>query len=309
MIGNMGYFILGACLVIILIKYVKLKLSIKNINRQIRFIYDRDTCVQIENNVNNRHLKEIINIVNSLKNKYLAMEDDLRKKDKLFRETVTNMSHDLRTPLAITTGYLQMLEDENLTDEQEGYVNIAKDRMKYLKDLLEQMFEFVRIEADEIKLEFKIVNLFNILRDTLAMFYDEYEKMGGIQCIDIPNEACFVLGDKNAIMRIISNVISNSLTYGDGKFSILANIKHKTCIIKIENSTRCIEKKDINFIFNRLYTTYKSRNSGRTGLGLAIAKKMIELHNGEITAEYEENTHLFSVILKFPITSYDQLKD
>lgn len=80
MIGNMGYFILGACLVIILIKYVKLKLSIKNINRQIRFIYDRDTCVQIENNVNNRHLKEIINIVNSLKNKYLAMEDDLRKK-------------------------------------------------------------------------------------------------------------------------------------------------------------------------------------------------------------------------------------
>ena len=61
------------------------------------------------------------------------MEDDLRKKDKLFRETVTNMSHDLRTPLAITTGYLQMLEDENLTDEQEGYVNIAKDRMKYLK--------------------------------------------------------------------------------------------------------------------------------------------------------------------------------
>ena len=73
--------------------------------------------------------------------------------------------------------------------------------------------------------------------------------------------------------------------------------------------TRCIEKKDINFIFNRLYTTDKSRNSGRTGLGLAIAKKMIELHNGEITAEYEENTHLFSVILKFPITSYDQLKD
>ena len=69
------------------------------------------------------------------------------------------------------------------------------------------------------------------------------------------------------------------------------------------------EKKDINFIFNRLYTTDKSRNSGRTGLGLAIAKKMIELHNGEITAEYEENTHLFSVILKFPITSYDQLKD
>ena len=118
-----------------------------------------------------------------------------------------------------------------------------------------------------------------------------------------------MLGDKNAIMRIISNVISNSLTYGDGKFSILANIKHKTCIIKIENSTRCIEKKDINFIFNRLYTTDKSRNSGRTGLGLAIAKKMIELHNGEITAEYEENTHLFSVILKFPITSYDQLKD
>ena len=103
--------------------------------------------------------------------------------------------------------------------------------------------------------------------------------------------------------------ILSRAAYGDGKFSILANIKHKTCIIKIENSTRCIEKKDINFIFNRLYTTDKSRNSGRTGLGLAIAKKMIELHNGEITAEYEENTHLFSVILKFPITSYDQLKD
>ncbi len=301
MIENMGYFILGVCLVIILVKYIQLKLIIKNIHRQIRFIYDRDTCVQIENSVNNKHLKEIINIVNSLKNKYLTMEDDLRKKDKLFRETVTNMSHDLRTPLAITTGYLQMLEDENLTDEQEGYVNIAKDRMKYLKDLLEQMFEFVRIEADEIKM----VNIFNILRDILAMFYDEYEKKGGIQYIDIPNEACFVLGDKNAIMRIISNVISNSLTYGDGKFSILAQIKQKTCIIKIENSTRCIEKKDINFIFNRLYTTDKSRNSGRTGLGLAIAKKMIELHNGEIAAEYEENTHLFSIILKFPIRSYD----
>ena len=302
------YIVLGICFLIVFIKYECLKMNIKSINRQIQFIYDRDTHVQIENNVNNKYLKEMVNTINELKNKYLTMEDSLRKKDKLFRETVTNISHDIRTPLAITTGYLQMLEDENLTDEQRGYVNIAKGRMKYLKELLEQMFEFVKIEANEIQLDFKILNIFNILRDVLAMFYDEYEKKGGIECIEIPNEACFILGDKNAIMRIISNVISNSLLYGDGKYCILAKIENRMCIIKIENRTQCIEKKDINFIFDRLYTTDKSRTSGRTGLGLSIAKKMVELHNGKISAEYEEKEHIFSIVLKFPITSYEEIK-
>lgn len=309
MMEIMWYIMLGGGFLTFFIKYQRLKINIKSINKQVQFIYDRDTHVQIENSVNNEYLKEMVNTINELKNKYFAMEDSLRKKDRLFRETVTNISHDIRTPLAITTGYLQILEDEKLTDEQKGYVNIAKDRMKYLKELLEQMFEFVRIEANEIQLEFKIINIFNILRDVLAMFYDEYEKKGGIECIDIPNERCFVLGDRNAIMRIISNVISNSLVYGDGKYCILAKIENKMCIIKIRNRTQCIEKKDIKFIFDRLYTTDKSRTSGRTGLGLAIAKKMIELHNGKINAEYEEKERIFSITLKFPIACYEEMKN
>ena len=300
---------LRVLVIVIYIKYKHLKLNIKEISHQIRYISSRDTQVQIKGNINNAYLKDIVNDANELKAKYQEMEESLIKKDKLFRETITNISHDIRTPLAITTGYLQMLEEEKLTEEQKEYVGIAKDRMKYLKELLEQLFEFVRIEADEIPLEFKIINIYNILRDIIAMYYNEYEQRGGIKYISIPNQPCLIWGDENCIKRIISNVISNSFIHGDGEYSIIAETQTDICSIRIANQSQHISQEDIKFIFDRLYTTDKSRSAGRTGLGLAIAKRMVEKHNGNIMADYEKTNGIFTINIEFPVMRHEKFKE
>ena len=280
-----------------MIKLFLQKQQIENLKKQVDFIIERDTDIKLTSDS-----KDIIGLtvsINRLMEKYQINGKSIEQSDVLFRETITSLSHDLRTPLATANGYIGLLKSENLTDKQMEYVEITSERIGNLKILLDQLFEFARIEADEIEFNLEHININNILRDVTASFYNEFERKNSIPIIDISDEPFIVWADKDALSRVFSNVLYNAIIHGDRDYTITSKKESSYFIITFSNHSSTITKEDIVHIFNKFYTNDKSRNKKTTGLGLSIAEKLVNKMNGEISANLKEE--IFSIIIKFNI--------
>lgn len=271
--------------------------QIKEVRKQLIYLEQRDTHKEITLGTSNKEIITFIESLNALLAKYRNTGHKIENKNNAFRETITSLSHDLRTPLTTANGYIQLLLEQDLSEEQLEYVQITEERISAVKKLLDQLFEFARIEADELELNNEPVNLNNVLRDTLATYYGDFEKKCVIPDISIPNEPFIIWGDKEAIVRVFSNVIYNALLYGEGSYVINSKQGNQGYYISFSNHSNTVLAEDIAHIFDRFYTTDKSRNKKTTGLGLAIAKKLIEKTGGNITASLEDKT--FSITIFF----------
>lgn len=272
--------------------------QIKEVRKQLTYLEQRDTQKEITLGTSNKEIITFIESLNTLLAKYRNTGHKIENKNNAFRETITSLSHDLRTPLTTANGYIQLLLEKDLSEEQLEYVQITEERISAVKKLLDQLFEFARIEADELELNNEPVNLNNVLRDTLATYYGDFEKKSVIPDISIPNEPFIIWGDKEAIIRVFSNVIYNALLYGKGSYVINSKQGNQGYNISFSNHSNTVVAEDIAHIFDRFYTTDKSRSKKTTGLGLAIAKRLIEKTGGNITASLEDNT--FSITIFFP---------
>ncbi|AOZ92967.1 sensor histidine kinase [Paenibacillus crassostreae] len=271
--------------------------QIKEVRKQLVYLEQRNTQKEITLGTSDNEMIAFIESLNALLAKYRNTGLKIENKNNAFRETITSLSHDLRTPLTTANGYIQLLLELDLSVEQLEYVQITQERISAVKKLLDQLFEFARIEADELELNNEPVNLNNILRDTLATYYGDFEKKNVIPNISIPNEPFIILGDKEAIIRVFSNVIYNALLYGEGNYVISSKQGNQGYYISFSNLSNTVVAEDIAHIFDRFYTTDKSRSKKTTGLGLAIAKRLIEKTGGNITASLEDKT--FSITILF----------
>ncbi len=223
----------------------------------------------------------------------------MRRLNKNFRESITSISHDLRTPLTTADGYVQMLMSEELSDEERRkYLEIIKERQDTVKKLLDQLFEYARIEAGDIAFEMEPIDTRKLLEETIAIYYEDFSKMGQEPTITLPDKKCIVLGDKDGVTRIFSNIIYNSLVHGKHSYRITYNYENRGHEFTFANSSEEMNKEELENIFERFYTTDKSRNKKTTGLGLSIAKQIVEKVKGKIRAEYEDG--ILSIIVWLP---------
>lgn len=185
--------------------------------------------------------------------------------------------------------------------KKQEYITVIKSRITAVKKLLDQLFEYSRIEANELTINCEKVNLNNILRDTISMFYDDFIKKNSEPNIEITDKAFMIYGDYDALKRVFENIINNAIIHGDGNFFIRSFEKDNKYYIEFKNHTNNITEEDISQIFERFYTTDKSRNRKTTGLGLSIAKKLISKMGGDIRAWYKND--IFGIIINFKINS------
>ena len=286
---------------LLLIRLIVLKRQITSINKQLDFLYQKNSQVDITLERFDKNTEDLVRSINRLLKNYRQAGLQIEKNHALFKETITSLSHDLRTPLATANGYLQLLSQQDLSREQQEYVEIANERINALKMLLDQLFEFARIEANELKLNKKNIDINSTLREVLAMFYNHFEIKSEIPDINIPNEPIIVWADKEALSRIFSNIIYNALTHGDGNYQITSIVNEKYCTITISNKTSNLYKEDISNLFDRFYTTDKSRTKKTTGLGLTIARQLTLKMDGDITTHLKDD--LFQIKLSFPINT------
>ena len=285
----------------LLIKLLYQRQLIRRVQKQIDFLVDRDTQTEIMLERTDGSIDALVISINRLLDKYRNTGQAIERSDMLFRDTITSLSHDLRTPLATANGYIQLLQEEKLGTKQQEYLHIARDRISTVKLLLDQLFEFARIESDELKLNCKSVDVHSVLRDAIASYYSDFEQKDCIPDIAIPNLPAVIWADSDALTRIFSNVIYNALIHGDKDYKITAVVEQSNSIIAIQNTSDSIQQEDIAHLFDRFYTTDQSRSKKTTGLGLAIAQKLVLRMDGSISAKLQNG--VFSIQIIFPIIS------
>lgn len=231
---------------------------------------------------------ELIMVMNQVMHKHKQLEASLRKENRIYKESITGISHDIRTPLTSSKGYIQLLRDENIPEEKKReYVDIVIRRLDDVADMLSQLFEYARIEAGELKLELQVFSASNVFAETIALFYEDFVKAGFEPRVEISNEPCYIEADKRAFIRIIENLMKNALVHGTGGYRISFLREDNKAVIRISNQTGSITEKEIGYIFDRFYTNDESRSRRATGLGLSIVKRFSEQMGGETKAFLE----------------------
>ncbi|NFT40964.1 sensor histidine kinase, partial [Clostridium sporogenes] len=234
--------------------------------------------------------KELVREINIFLDKYESISIDNKNYKDHHQKMISNISHDIRTPLTALMGYVDLLSDNSITKEKrEEYVSIIKERGTALKDLMEEFFQVAKLECNDVDITIEKFNISEIVRKNIITFMNEINERNITPEINIGDEEIFALGDKNYMSRIITNLISNSLKYGyEGKvIGIDLKEDNKWVILSIWDKGKGIDKNELPYIFDRLYTGEKSRNRNfqGSGLGLSIVKNMVQHMNGIITAK------------------------
>ena len=197
------------------------------------------------------------------------------------KEAITNLSHDLRTPLTAINGYLDLLDREDKSDEVNRYISLIRDRSEALKSLTEELFRYsIVTSVQNISLE--RIDLVRALEESLVSFYGVFRERNIEPEIRLPEEPVWKTLDKEAISRVFSNIISNAIKYSEGDFSVSMT---ESGVITFSNIARKMDAVSVGRLFDRFYTVETGGNS--TGLGLSIAKILVNRMNGSISAEYQ----------------------
>lgn len=274
--------------------------QIRHMREELSLLEDADTNYQITSVSSIGETEELITAVNHLTVRYREERRKLIKENEIYRESITSISHDIRTPLTSAKGYLQLLQKKNITEEKRTeYLEIVEKRLDHLTDLLNQLFEYARIEAGEMEFEPEELNAANVFAETLSLFYDDFVAKGCEPEVRLETEPCRVLADRHAFVRVVENLIKNAMVHGTGGYQFLLTKEEKWMCILISNLTDSIGKEDVDKIFDRFYTTDKSRSRKTTGLGLAIVKRFAEAMGGEVTAYLKENR--FTIEVRLPL--------
>lgn len=244
---------------------------------------------------NHIKLLNILNIkINRLIDKLQKVNGDNKRSEESRKKMISNISHDLRTPLTSMLGYLELvLDDRNLQIntlseiKKEEYIRIIYNKGNNLYDLMEEFFQISKLDSNDIRLETKKVNISEIVRENIISFFNEIQKLNIEPKINIPEEDIYVLGDEKVLNRIFNNLINNALKHGTKANIIGINLKYdqKNIFIDIYDNGVGIPENEINYVFDRLYTVEKSRSLKikGSGLGLTIVKKLVEALGGGIS--------------------------
>lgn len=211
--------------------------------------------------------------------------------DKELKNAITNISHDLRTPLTTICGYLSLLDKEEKSEHIARQLSIIKDRTFALKQLAEELFRYTTIISDTENSVYTETVINNVLEDCISSYYAMFKEKGITPNINLCEQKIVRSVDKTALLRIFNNVIDNAIKYSDGDLviSLFENGK-----IVFSNHTSDLNEIQIGKLFDRFYTVNTARKS--TGLGLSIAKALIEKMDGNISADYSNN--VLSIIIK-----------
>lgn len=247
-------------------------------------------------------LSEIAANINQLKqeaesNARLSKENEQRKND-----LIMYLAHDLKTPLSSVIGYLTLLRDESQISEelQEKYFSISLDKAERLEDLINEFFEITRFNISNITLQYTKINLTRLLEQLLYEFKPMLNEKN-LQCTLCAADDIMLRCDADKIQRVFDNLLRNAVIYSfeNTEITISAQCQEDTVSIIFCNHGDTIPEEKLNRIFEQFYRldAARSTSSGGAGLGLAIAMKIVELHNGTIAAESQEEQIKFSITL------------
>ncbi len=283
--------ILSVIIIVLCIKIYSLKRSAREIANEFADRLRTDTNTLIDISSRDKDMCRLAGSINEqlkiLRKEHLQYHQGSME----LKNAITNISHDIRTPLTAIYGYLDMLQKTDDADKQARYISVMKERAELMKQLTEELFRYSVIISDESEFLTENVNIGQVLEDSIMGYYGALSEKGIMVNVHLTEQTVIRDLNKGYLTRIFSNLLNNALKYSDGDLDITLS---DTGELTFANTAKKLSSVQVEQLFDRFYTVEAARNS--TGLGLSIARTLVERMGGRITAEYENSRLKIKII-------------
>ena len=269
--------------VLLVLKLYLIKKDLNNLSIEFRNNLESDTNNLLTVSTCDRNVRKLVAEINLGIERLRYHRHRYMNGDRELKEAITNISHDLRTPLTGICGYLELLKDENDLTAIKSYISLIQNRVSCLKQLSEELFCYSVVTSSWVTTQENVI-LNKALEENLLAFYGTFKKRKIEPVIEIPDTfiPCYI--DLPAFNRIVSNILSNVLKYSEGDLYVKL---YANGLITFTNSARSLTPVMVERLFDRFYTVETGQKNS-TGLGLSIAKTLVDQMGGEIQATYQD---------------------
>lgn len=289
---NLTIILAAAAAILLFLCLVHTK-ELRSIIIQLRDVSHKDTNVLLHSQRGAE--KKLINEINSLLKETRTIRADYKQKNHTLEQMMTNISHDLRTPLTSAMGYMDLVRNSDISEEEkERELEIIHKRLLRLEELINSFFELSQVVSSGKKPQLSEIDLVGVLEESIVHYYDDYSGRGRKVIFNCDMRRLKISSNRNMLMRIFDNLIGNALKHSGGDLSISV-LGAEPVRIVFENPLSSFDI-DIDHVFDEFYTTDISRTKGNTGLGLAIAKQFTEILGGSINASVEGDKFVMSLV-------------
>lgn len=271
-----------------------------NIKNTVKKIYEGDTKVRLQEDEYTGVLKELCIYVNDIAGGFTNAIDKSLKSERMKTELITNVSHDIKTPLTSIINYVDLLKKEDIQNEKaKEYLDILEQKSQRLKRLTEDLIEASKASSGNIKLDMKKINVNELIKQISGEFEDKFKNKNLDLNIEIPKEDVFILADSRYLYRVMENMYTNIEKYAMENSRVYVDLLEENKKVKIEIKNISKEKLNIsaNELMERFVRGESSRNTEGSGLGLSIAQSLTKLQKGEFGIYLDGD--LFKVIISF----------
>ena len=262
---------------------------------------DLSTHLEIEDD---NEFSEIAMKLNSMMDDVQVLIEKEHEAERSKNELITNIAHDLRTPLTSIIGYLELLsmKTDIPAETRKEYLNVAYTKSRKLQQLIEDLFGLTKLNYGKIAMKVSRVDIVKLLSQVMDEFYPNFQSAGLAFGLTSDVSSFMINADGNLLARLFDNLINNAIKYGsDGKrIDVRIETGPEEAVVSVINYGKVIPAEEIPYLFDKFYRVEQSRSvkTGGTGLGLAIAKNIVDMHQGSITAESDLHGTRFIVRLK-----------
>lgn len=275
-----AFVIMGCVCIFVLIQYIRSILAVRDLRMQLEEL-ERGSQTELGATCRQREVLALCRKLNQLQQTQFRKQMQYEKAERMLKQNITSLAHDIRTPLTGAAGYVQLARECNEPGKRERYLETAGERLGELGDMLEELFLYTKLTSEEFEPNMCEVQVLPILSECLVGFYRQFEERGISPEVEFESEGVRILTDEECLRRIFHNLIQNALVHGRGGIVI----RQKDCSICFENLVSETSRPDTEQIFERFYKADSARRRGSSGLGLFIVKELVEKMNGSVRAE------------------------
>lgn len=268
--------------------------ELANLNHQVESKQQTHANFTIVSDLHIKVINQLCDCLNQLDRELADSRIEKQKKERELKEMLAYIAHDVRTPLTSVQGYLWMLQEGELTEQETAYFDIINQRLDVIKEMLEQFFFYTKLLNEDYHLNRKLVHPTSICTQVLADFYTQLQAHSISLTLSFSTPSWEIEASPELLQQIFANLIQNAIHHGNGALSII----QQGTTICFTNPCEKGNEIDPTRLFERFYKGDTSRTTISSGLGLPIVKKAMELLHGEVVAEVEQGN--FSICLRFP---------
>ncbi len=273
-----------------------MKMELRRIKKELDLVLSRKTNGLVHTEFTSKEIHDLVECINTHLTEIKSKESKLERKNANFVKMIRNISHDLRTPLTSSLGYVSLMLESDVTEQEKiKNLKIVEERLKRLSELIDSFFEFSKILSNNQIIELDEINLVAVVEKAISNHYEDFSKDNRMIDFKTNKRKIKIKSNEVMLIRVFDNLIRNAYKHSNENLDIEINQNNDKVKIKFINDL-LYNDLDVDRIFDEFYTVDISRTKGNTGLGLAIAKEFVEQLKGKIKADKKNNKLIITII-------------